>query len=112
METSESIVISSASEVESKGPEGRVSNAAYTLNPWDKKIVLSWRGWLNDKIISATQMILVQFFPSMAGLQPPTLQKVSRFQVHSRQFVQILHIRKSHWCVVSTVGCQNGFVCV
>ena len=82
METFESIVISSASEVGSKEPEVWVSNAAYTLNPWDKKIVLSRRGWLNHKIISAAQMILVQFFPNMAGLQPPTLQKVSSFQVH------------------------------
>ena len=48
----------------------------------------------------------------MAGLQPPTLQKVFAFQVHSGEFVQIIHVRNNHWCVVSTVGCQSGVVCV
>ena len=42
--------------------------------------------------------VIFQFFPNMAGLQPPILQKVSAFHVHSGEFVQI---KKSHWCVVS-----------
>ena len=46
----------------------------------------------------------------MAGLQPPTLQRVFAFQVHSGEFVQIMHVRNNHWCVVSTVGCQSGVV--
>ena len=45
----------------------------------------------------------------MASLQPPVLQ-VLGFQVHSGEFVQIIHVRKSHWCVVSTVGCESGVV--
>ena len=48
-------------------------NGAYTLNCCDKEVVFSRRGWLADKIIWAAQMILLQFFPNMAGLQPPTL---------------------------------------
>jgi hypothetical protein len=55
-------------------------------------------------------MMLLQFFPNMAGLQPPTLQKVFAFQVHSGEFVQIIHVRKTHWAVVSTVGCPSGVV--
>ena len=43
----------------------------------------------------------------MAGLQ---LQKVCAFQVHSGEFVQIIHVRNNHWCVVSTVGCETGAV--
>ena len=70
-ETSESIVISSASEDENKAPDMWVNNVAYTLNCCDKEIVLSRRGWLTDKIICAAQMLLLQFFPNMAGLQPP-----------------------------------------
>ena len=100
-------MLSSASEEEKEAPELWVSNGAYTLNCCDQKIVLSrrgsQRGWLSDKIISAGQMILLQFFPNMAGLQPPTLQKVFAFTVHSGEFVQIIHVRNNHWCVVSTV---------
>ena len=70
-ETSESIVISSASEDENEGPEVWVNNGAYTLNCRDKEVVLSRRGWLTDKIICAAQTILLQFFPNMTGLQPP-----------------------------------------
>ena len=44
----------------------------------------------------------------MAGLQPPVLQKVFAFQVHSGEVVQIIHVRNNHWCVVSTVGCETG----
>ena len=57
-------------------------------------------------------MLLLQFFPNMAGLQPPTLQNVFAFQVHSGEFVQIIHVRNNHWCLVSTAGCQSGVVCV
>ena len=77
--TSEIIVLSSVSQDESKAPEVWVRNAANTLNPWDKKLISSWRGWLTDKIISAAQVILLEFFSSMAGLQPPTLPKVFGF---------------------------------
>lgn len=111
-EPSESIVISSASEDENVAHEMWVSNGAYTLDCDDKDLVLSRRGWLTDKIICAAQTILLQFFPNMAGLQPPTLQKVFAFQVHSGEFVQIIHVRNNHWAVVSTVGCQSGVVCV
>jgi hypothetical protein len=103
-------VISSASEKENEVHEMWVSNGAYTLNCHDRDIVLSQKGWLTDKIICAAQMLLLQFFPNMAGLQPPTLQKVFAFQVHSGDFVQIIHVRNNHWCVVSTVGCQSGVV--
>ena len=46
----------------------------------------------------------------MAGLQPPTLQKVFAFQVHCGEFVQIIHVRHNHWCVVSSVDCDSGVV--
>ncbi len=106
----ESTVISSASEEESEAPELWVNNGAYSLSRSDEGIILSPKRWLTDKIISAAQMLLLQFYPDMAGLQPPVLQKVFAFQVHSGEFVQIVHVRKSHWCVVSTVGCECGVV--
>ena len=95
-ETSQSIVISSASEDENEAPDMWVNNGAYTLNGCDKEVVLSRRRWLTDKIISAAQMILLQFFPKMAGLQTPTLQKVFGFHAYSGDFVQIIHVRNNH----------------
>ena len=32
------------------------------------------------------------------------------FDVHRGEFVQILHVHNSHWCVVSNVGCDDGVV--
>ena len=73
-------------------------------------MVVSPTGWLSDSVVTAAQMLILQHFPSMSGLQPPTLQAVSAFQVHSGEFVQIVNIRNKHWCVVSTVGCDNGVI--
>ena len=73
---------------------------------------MSPRAWLTDNIVSAAQMLLLQFHPRMTGLQPPALQKVFVFRVHSGKFVQFVHVRNNHWCVVSTVGCESGVICV
>ena len=107
---SDSIVISSASEEEREVPDLLVNNGAYRLTNSDREVVLSPTGWLTDEIICAAQMLLLQFFPNMAGLQPPVLQKVLQFHVHSGEFVQIVHVRNNHWCVVSTVGCDCGVI--
>ena len=107
---SEDTDIISVSEEEHEAPVMWVNNGAYCLSHSDQDIVLSLRGWLTDKIIHAAQILLLQFFPDMAGLQPPVLQKVFAFQVHSGEFVQIIHVRNNHWCVVSTVGCGTGAV--
>ena len=53
---------------------------------------------------------MLQYFPGMSGLQPPTLQEVCVFQVHTGEFVQIVNIRNKHWCVVSSVGCDSEVV--
>ena len=108
----EGIVVSSDSEEGSEVTDIWVDNGAYCLSHTEHRIVCSQRGWLTDRIISAAQMLLLQFYPSMAGLQPPVLQNAFAFQVHSGEFVQIVHVRNNHWCVVSTVGCDNGVVCV
>ena len=68
---SEDTEIISVSEEESEAPEMWVNNGAYCLSHSDQEIVLSRRGWLTDKIIHAAQVLLLQFFPDMAGLQPP-----------------------------------------
>ena len=30
--------------------------------------------------------------------------------MHRGEFVQILHVHNSHWCVVSNIGCEDGTV--
>ena len=45
-------------------------------------MVESPSGWLNDNIISAAQMLIMQRFPHVSGLQPPTLAQAIAFQVH------------------------------
>ena len=86
---SEDTDIISVSEEEHEAPVMWVNNGAYCLSHSDQEIVLSRRGWLTDKIIHAAQILLLQFFPDMAGLQPPVLQKVFAFQVHSGEFVRM-----------------------
>ena len=46
----------------------------------------------------------------MGGLQQPVLQETSSFEVSNGKFVQILHVRGNHWCVVSNVGCEENFI--
>ena len=82
----------------------------YTLSSDDKAAVLSKEGWLSDSIITASQSLLLQEFPHISGLQPPILQQTSSFDVPKGEFVQILHVRSNHWCVVSNVGCDDHTV--
>ena len=69
-----------------------VHNAVYSLTNNDKEIILSPSGWLSD-IISAAQklmlmlMLMLQHFPLMSGLQPPTLQQAWGFDVYRGKFV-------------------------
>ena len=107
---SESIVISSGAEDGAMVRDVWINNYVYSLTHDERELIVCPTGWLTDKIIAAAQMLMLQHFPHMAGLQPPTLQKVFAFQVHSGEFVQIIHVRHNHWCVVSTVDCVSGVV--
>jgi len=46
----------------------------------------------------------------MVGLQPPVLQQTLTFPVYRGEFVQLLNIHDTHWCVVTNVGCEEGVV--
>ena len=107
---SENVLISSSSEDENMVHDLWVDNCVYSLSHKDRELVITPTGWLTDKIITAAQMLILQHFPSMAGLQPPALQKVLAFEVHSGGFVQIINVANNHWCLVSTVGCSSGVV--
>ena len=41
-------------------------------------------------------------------MQPISLQEVSGFDVLCGEFVQVISVRGSEWCVMSTVGCEEG----
>ena len=96
-----------SSDDEDAGQQMWVNNNLYSLSPSDRELIASPAGWLNDSIISAAQKVLLQDFPQMKGLEPPVLQEVLSFQVHTGEFVQIINVRDNHWCVVSTVGCDR-----
>ena len=101
---SECITISSASEDEDRG---WVSNELYSLTQQDRDVVASPAGWLTDNIVTVAQLLILQHFPNMSGLQ---LHEVCAFEVHTGEFLQIINISNNHWCVVSTVGCEDGVV--
>ena len=48
-----------------------IKNALYILHESDREIIESPTGWLNDKIIDASQKLLAQHFPHTRGLKPP-----------------------------------------
>ena len=87
-----------------------LSNELYSLTLSNKEEVLSPSGWLSDSIIEAAQLLILQQYPYMSGLQTPLLQQNLSFQVHKRPFVQIICVRNSHWVTVSNVGCTEGQV--
>ena len=105
LKVSESILLSS--DDEGAGQQMWVNNNLYSLSPSDRELIASPAGWLDDGIIAAAQKLLFQDFPQMKGLEPPVLQEVLSFQVHTGEFVQIINVRGNHWCVVSTVGCDR-----
>ena len=109
-ESSEHTVTLSSSEDEDMGYGMWVRNVLYTLTHDNQDVVVSPTGWLTDKVVTTAQMLILQHFPTMSGLQPPPLQEVFAFKVHSGEYVQIIHVRNNHWCVVSTVGCESEVV--
>ena len=87
-----------------------IKNSLYVQNEKDRQLITSPTGWLDDRIIQASQLLLAQHFPDIEGLQPPTLEQIQGFRVHSGEFLQLVNVRHSHWILVSNVGCDEGVV--
>ena len=87
-----------------------VCNPLYILTISDREDVLSPSGWLSDKVIHSAQLLMLQQFPHILGLQPPVLEQTLSFQVHRGEFVQIICVGDNHWCTVSNIGCSEGEV--
>ena len=61
---------------------------------------------LTDNHIDAAQQLLQAQFNQIKGLQSPLFQNTRRLQ-QQRDVLQILHIDKWHWAVISTFGETN-----
>ena len=107
--TKEPIVL--PSDEESTADNTWLSTPLYTLS-MDKEEVLSPDSWLLDTVNRAAQLLILQEFPHVGGLQDPSTHQCLSFQVLRGEFVQIIHVGGSHWVTVSNIGCNDGEVCV
>ena len=100
------------SDTAAVGSKDWLCNPLYTLTSTNREEVLSPSGWLSDKVIEAAQLLILQQFPHISGLQNPILQQTHTFQVHRGEFVQIyiINVRNNHWCTISSIGCGEGEV--
>lgn len=80
----------------------------YLLNE-DRDRLVTGR-WLNRRLIEAAQLLLKNATPDMEGLQSPLNRKSYKLKKVEGRFIQILNVHKSHWIVVSDVGCELGVV--
>ena len=90
--------------------DGGIHNDLYSLSNNDVATIQHPKGWLTDAVIAASQRLLLQNFPNIDGLQPPSLQQVGGFHASQNDFVQIINVEDTHWCVVSNIGCKDGDV--
>lgn len=104
------VVVEEHKEDERGQQAAEITTPLYTLSKSDMDTVRTPTGWLNDNVISASQQILAQQFPRVEGLEPPAIQQIPAFTIHTGEFVQVINIDNLHWCVVSTVGCLSGDV--
>ena len=87
-----------------------VSTPLYSLHIDKKREVLSPDGWLSDTVIRAAQLLILQEFPNIAGLQDPAVHRSLCFQILRGEFMQIIFVGGCHWCTISNVGCDDGVV--
>ena len=74
----------------------------------EDKEVLTTDGWLNDRIINASQHLIAEAFPAVDGFQDMTLGETLAFGTKQLPFIQVLHISHGHWVTASNYGCDVG----
>ena len=77
------------------------------FNESDREIIETFTGWLNDKIIDASQKLLAQHFPLTSGLEPPTLEQINGFRAHTDNFIQTLRSNSGVGGTMSRNLCNN-----
>ena len=73
------------------------------LSHKDKLILMNGK-MLTDMHINAAQQLLKQQFQHLNGLQS-TLYQLKRPIENTKNAIQILHVGKDHWAVLSSIGC-------
>ena len=64
----------------------------------------------SQTVIRASQLLILQEFPNIAGLQDPAVHRSLSFQILRGEYVQIMFVGGCHWCTVSNIGCDDGVV--
>ena len=78
---------------------------------YDDKAIIAGNGLLNDKIMYITQLLIkIHCCQEINGLHSPQLGKNYKFPKTSSPFIQVLHVRRNHWIVASSVNCEPGIV--
>ena len=66
--------------------------------------------WLNDTIVNAGQALIRKRFPNTCGLQDVSLSRTLAFQPETKQFIQVLNCRDSHWVCATNIECKPNVV--
>lgn len=77
----------------------------------DQSNILKHRYWLTDIEINA-QALLRHQNPGTRGLQDTCLSSTNQFVSETGEFVQIYNANKSHWILLSTIGCRKNEIYV
>lgn len=107
-------VMTISSEDESDVDDGKWLPELF-LRAEDKRLI-EMGDWLSDTHIAAAQMLLnkeipkVDGFPTVDGLQLPTLAEAGRCNILVGEGVQILNDSNKHWVCVSTIGCPPNTI--
>ena len=81
----------------------------YTLLQGHKHILLSG-GWLDDKLVDASQKILAKQFENKfvgSGFQDAAVGLCGNFTIETGEFIQIIHGGSNHWLTISTIGTKH-----
>ena len=73
------------------------------LKKFDKKILETDTGWLNNSIIDAAQTLL-KSAAGVNGFQPTSVVLDLVCDVQRAEFIQILNTGSGHWVTISTIG--------
>ena len=81
------------------------------LRKFDKEVLQSETGWLNDNIVDAAQILLENVCP-IQGLQKVSLGLTLIFEVQRGEFIQILNTGAGHWVTISLIILLSIFMIV
>ena len=76
----------------------------------DHKHILLNDGWLDDKLVDASQQILAKQFEdkfSGAGFQNAAVGMCGNFIIQTGEFIQIINGGSNHWFTISTIGTKH-----